>query len=525
MASTVDDGGSRRWSMAGFTSILFPGAHPGPDVTGPTPPECLPDLCLDQIIDEVTAAHGGDGLAQFFYLPLHDVSAVEYRHEVFRDLERDQRRQPVENFIDRMRTVRLRLHHAERVFHPLQKQGWFLHAVDGYCGAVKTLRDDLGRVAPTSRGLRDFADYVAGYVDSEEFQKLSADTQAVTAELRKVRYTVHIQGLRVHVQKFDGQPDYSSAITATFERFATEASKDYHIPLKDFADMDHVEEQILECVAKLHPQPFALLERFCSRHHGFIDHAIGRFEREAHFYLSYLAFIGRFAAAGLAFSYPEVTSEPGVLRATDAFDLALAIKTTGDGTPVVRNDFRLSGPERIFVITGPNQGGKTTLARTIGQCAYLGALGCPVPASRAELSLPDQIYTHFERRESLSRPHGKLDDELVRIHDILARATEASIIMNESFSSTTAEDALLINTEVLKRIIRLGCVAVCVTFLDELAALGPACVSMVGEVAPDDPTRRTFTFTRRPADGLAYAAALANKYRLNYDTLRQRITR
>ncbi|EUA76465.1 mutS-like ATPases involved in mismatch repair, family 2 domain protein [Mycobacterium xenopi 4042] len=97
--------------------------------------------------------------------------------------------------------------------------------------------------------------------------------------------------------------------------------------------------------------------------------------------------------------------------------------------------------------------------------------------------------------------------------------------MNESFSSTTADDALLIGTEVLQRIIKLGCVAVYVTFLDELSTLDPACASMVGEVARDDPTRRTFKFTRRPADGLAYAAALADKYALNPEVLRQRIGR
>ncbi|MBS4726886.1 DNA mismatch repair protein MutS [Mycobacterium sp. SM1] len=512
--------------MAGFRSILIPGAHPAPGLTGQAPPDSLADLCLDQIIGEVTFAHADDGLEQFFYTPLHDVSAVEYRQEVFRDLEQRERREPIENFVDAMRTVRLRLHHAERVWHPLQKQGWLLHAADSYCGAMKALRDDLDHVEVTSRGLRGFADYVAGYVDSETFQRLSAETQAVAAELRKVRYTVHIQGLRVHVEKFTGQADYSSAITATFERFATEASTDYRVPLKDFPDMDHVEEQILECVAKLHPESFARLERFCGRNRNFVDDTVERFEREIQFYLSYLHFMSRFATAGLTFSYPHLTTEPGVMRANDAFDVALAIKAVKDNKPVVRNDFRLSGPQRIFVITGPNQGGKTTFARAIGQCAYLAALGCPVPASHAELSLPDQIYTHFERRESLSTLRGKLDDELVRVRDILARATTASIIiMNESFSSTTLEDALLISTEVLQRVIKLGCVAVYVTFLDELAGLDPVCVSMVGEVAPDDPTRRTFAFTRRPADGLAYAAALAHKYGLDHDTLRRRITR
>jgi DNA mismatch repair protein MutS len=128
---------------------------------------------------------------------------------------------------------------------------------------------------------------------------------------------------------------------------------------------------------------------------------------------------------------------------------------------------------------------------------------------RSTSTLPDYVYTHFERQETLSTLHGKLDDELVRIHD--------------SFSSTTVNDALLIGTEVLKRIIKLNCVAVYVSFLDEVGEFAPACVSMVGDVADDDPTDRTFKFTRRPADGLAYAAALAVKYGLNYDVLRQRI--
>jgi DNA mismatch repair protein MutS len=510
--------------MALFTSILSP--SPDATVGADTAPECFPDLHLDDIITSVTVGHTGDGTDKLFYAPLCDVSGVEYRHDVFHDLERDERREPIDNFLAGMRTVRRRLHQAEDVWHPLQKQGWFLFAIDSYCGAMKTLRDDLDHIELTSRGLRDFADYVTGYVDSETFEALSADTQAVAGELRNLRYTVHIQGLRVHVDTFDGQTDYSAAVTATFERFATEASKDYRIPLKDFADMDHVEEQILECVAKLYPATFARLERFCSRNRHFIDPVVGRFEREVHFYLSYLAFIGCFAATGLTFSYPDVTTQPGIMCANDAFDLALAIKSVDEDYPVVCNDFRLSGAERIFVVTGPNQGGKTTLARTIGQCAYLAALGCPVPASQAELTLPDQIYTHFERQETLSTLHGKLDDELVRIHDILSRASDASlIIMNEGFSSTTVDDAVLINTEVLERIVKLQCIAVCVTFLDELADLNAACVSMVGEVAPDDPTQRTFKFTRRPADGLAYAAALAGKYGLNRDTLRRRISR
>lgn len=503
--------------MARF-SILFPqGDGRGADAA----PDCLSDLHLDEIIAAITAGHPGDDVDRFFRQPLHDVSTVEHRHQVFRDLEDDHTRQPITDFVNGMRTMRHRRHQAKELRHPLQRRGWFIYAVQTFCDTVATLRDALARAAPTSRGLSDFTAYLSDYVDGETFQSLLTDTEAVRAALHDVRYTVHIQDRRVHVERYCGQTDYTPGAVTTFERFATEEATDYHVAAQDSAEMNHVERQILECVAKLYPNAFAQLEAFCRRNAHFTEATIVRFDHEIRFYLYYLAFVRRMTIAGLSFSYPEVSTEPGTLSAADTVDLALAIKSD---KPLISNDFQLSQTERILVITGPNQGGKTTFARTIGQCVYLAALGCPVPATHARFTLPDMIFTHFERQENLSTLHGKLEDELVRIHDILSRATATSlIIMNESFASTTLNDALLIATKVIRRIVELRCTALYVSFLDQLATVDRACVSMVGEVAPDDPAQRTFKFTRRPADGLAYAAALANKYGLTHQALLQRI--
>lgn len=281
---------------------------------------------------------------------------------------------------------------------------------------------------------------------------------------------------------------------------------------------------MLEGVARLHPELFNQLRSFPDRHRDFLDRVITGFDREVQLYLAYLELITPLQAAGLPLCTPEVHLGGGRIAAENTFDLALAVQLVEQQRPVVCNDISLAGDERILVVTGPNQGGKTTYARAFGQLHYLAALGLCVPGSSVRLPLADQLFSQFERGENMADLSGKLADDLTRVHDILERVTDRSVVViNEIFTSTTLEDVRFLGRQVLERLIGLGCLGVYVTFVDELASLGPALVSVVSTVDPDDPVRRTFKVVRRPADGLAYVDVLAAKYGLTADRLTARI--
>ena len=227
-----------------FYSMLFEREEDRAQSQAPQEPAFFADLNLDQVIHAITAGRGEYDLKPLFYASLHDIAAIEYRHEIMRDLE-----YPLLSVHQGVRAKHARNARTSRSGGKAalrsQQGAWFLSAVEIYCAAVGRLGAELAAAACESRGFVRFRDYVAAYATSGGFTVLTAETQRLQADLAAVRYCLLIDGNCVQVRKYAAEVDYSAEVEATFAKFKQGAARDYRTKFPSWPEMNQLEARIL----------------------------------------------------------------------------------------------------------------------------------------------------------------------------------------------------------------------------------------------------------------------------------------
>ena len=507
-----------------YHSILFPYGRPDEQVSE----ELLGDLRIDSVL--LKLSHGPDQLKyDTCYLPLTDKESVLFRHAVFQDMIRCELYKDFMSFQEMMDSLRLMEDQMKRLRLPVMRQRYFLNRMIEYKKHVLYLLDSLEHSDLRSEGLKQFRKDLSDYAASDEFRKLSEETEDLKIKLQEIIFTISIRDNHVTIKKLapdcldqEGRTGFEQEIYHFFGQF-TKSRTPFPPVGPGGLELNPVEEEILNALMTLFPEPFSLLEKYYKKQSSFVPKELVSYHQDMGFYTIWLEYILPKQDAGLSFCFPMITEPSAGFVASNCFDLVLTDKMREDVHQVIRNNLVLHPGEHVLVLTGPNQGGKTTYARMIGQLFYLASLGVPVPGSVVKIFLPDHIFTHFERQESQQTLNGKLKDDIVRIHDILERATGSSLILiNEMFSSTTLRDADWLAKKILDRVAGIGCFCLYVTFINALSDYLPGTVSLISQIG-EDGQKRTYQILRAEPDGKAYAKSMVNQYALTYEAIKERI--
>ena len=440
--------------------------HPDRDFDwgAPTPPE-EPDLTRDLGLDTLYAAMGGEDaflrdVARHVLLARPpDPATVTYRQEILRDWQEHP------DALRRIYTVAVEALEGERRIWPgfLRSPDSVMYravqAMELFTGSLRQLarlRDEYAGAA-RSAGLRRFLDMLAAELDDAFFQTIEDHLRRLRFKggvLVSVRLGQGCKNTEYVLRRPNPKPGWRSRLTA--ER---RPSYTYRIPDRDDAGA--------RALAEMRERGINLAADALARS---ADHILSFFtmlRRELGFYLGCVNLHDRLTAKGEPLCYPTPRPQGHPYFACRGlYDPCLSLRRD---ERAVGNDLDADGV-RLIVITGANEGGKSTFLRSVGLAQLMTQAGMYAPAESFTTDIRARLLTHFRREEDTEMESGKLDEELARMSTIADRITSNGMVLfNESFAATNEREGSQIALQVLGALVDSGVKVVIVTHLYDLA--------------------------------------------------------
>jgi DNA mismatch repair protein MutS len=433
-----------------------------------------------------------------------------------------------------------------------------------YVDAATSLDEALEASALRAPALHALGTSVHALVSSPEFEALRAELPALRAHLDEVQSITigvnlssdlrpesaailsidskKIEGRGGLLERLLGHEAARRGITQLRGRSGT-SLRALFPPMQVDAQGRH--NDLVQDLRRLLERVMAPVGEVIERYVWVHTRAVADLESELSFLLNAVALIERLRAAGLPMCRPEIRPiAERVSYLEEGYNVSLALRmmqaaatpresTTGG---IVTNPMTFDEEHgRVWVLTGPNRGGKTTYARAVGLAHLLFQAGLYVPACTARMSPVDAIYTHFPSVEGARLGEGRLDEEAVRLAEIFRQATPHSLILlNEVLSGTSTLEALGLAYDAVRGLRLLGARAIYVTHLHELATRvdeinattgsGGTVGSLVAGVEDERGSgegghRRTFRICPGRPHGLSYASEIAEQHGISYPQL------
>ena len=528
--------------------------------------EAINDLSLDFIVSAITKDEFEQNIIKQLMTQIEcSEELIKYRCDVFEDFLRIPKlRSNLTSLLEMLGELReIEKFKKDSDASSLWQLVNRMREINRYIDCIKELRSTLEGMDIHSQGLVTLRELVVKIYEDGSFEPLQQDMEELFKKVRTLRSVTigvnlddMLRPVRAGILSLNGKEFTDSGVLKRFmamsakkdgsgiqpnddyahlKTFHAAASKEFKLAYDDTpTGADRLSDSIKFVVTDILDKITRNIKDVLRKHVNVSGYAFISLIPEIIFYIRWAELIEKIQAKGLPLCKAEILPVgERCIRARDIYNLKLAIKiVSGEELKIVTNDLDFDNDiGRIFILTGPNRGGKTTITQALGIAVLMAQCGIYVPCSSLKLSPCDNIYTHFPADENETVDLGRLGEESSRLAEIFSKATSKSmLLLNESLATTNVTEGMYIATDVLKAMRYLGVRCIFNTHMHELAAnvdkmnkavKGSSKIeSMVTGV---EKGQRSFKVSVNPPQGLSYAKDIAQQYGVTFEKIKSTI--
>ena len=540
--------------------------------------ECLNDLSIDFLSHALSdIKNEREHLKRMMSRIVFDEETIAYRCDVFDDFLRfPELRSAMKELTEKLADLRdLERFQKDQEATALWSLFNRLREIDEYVTCINMIKTALEGLPIRSQGMKRLLSIVSNISRESGFDELKADIDETMEKARKLKsITIGVnldKLLRPKTAGVVSLNDFEFFDSGLMKRFMSFAQKqdelnsdmntenktrfhpanpgalnlgvsearlnlsthEVHFETSDLTGGDPLSNAIKKPVTDIMKRTAGDIKFTLKRYVNISGYALTSLMPEILFYVRWAELVEKIRSTGMPMCKAQILpAEKREFHFKDIYNLKLAInKVKGEEIDIITNDIDFDDTQRIFILTGPNRGGKTIFTQAVGLSALLAQWGVYVPASSALISPCDNIFTHFPADENDTVDLGRLGEESMRLSGIFDVATKNSLLLlNESLATTSVAEGLFIAKDVVKAMRYLGVRAVFNTHMHDLArnldafnedTEGSSRVQSLVTGVHDG--QRSFKVFSIPPQGTSYAKDIAEKYGVTFDRIKDHI--
>lgn len=496
--------------------------------TIPVTEECYKDLAIDELIEAITSNTESQKIVKKIFQNIPDsYESVQYRQDVLKDfLANEEMCIKLEDVLSKLKALK-EYGNSFRVGGLEKASIWdlidFLQELEVYVGMIEGISDIFKKNVVSSVALKQVSNRIDKIVEGGGISRIKEDINTLRTDVSitkslnlGINLSPDLYPQEVKILGFSNRPynidyrDYAGQMTHGTNVYEREAI------MKCMTR--EIEKTLSTCVRKMKK----VFKQYVDMDGYFL---IDLYE-ELRYYILIARFYRKLQKNGYTVCMPELSSDAKDITITSLYNVRLALQ---ENKSIVKNIFSFTEKEKLYVLTGPNRGGKTILTQGIGLAAYMASIGLFVAADSYQGYVIKKILTHFPADENKTADYGRLGEEAVRIQQIVRDSDSSTLILlNETYSTTCASDGLYLAKDLLHVLKQKNIATVFNTHILELARVTSEMNTWDGKsdivsiVMKMENNENTFKVEKSEPNASSYARKIAEKYGITYEQMMER---